>query len=840
MIVTMNQALKMTFMSVLLLTIQSMAWAADRVCYLKHSSGMVAGRRSDGRAVIFNPSSAETVKLSLRPVGDGYYLIVHKQTNGTETYMTLNGSWNTYFEDDSSTDKALYAIDGNETEMFRLRNKSNGRYLGTDANDSGSNIYSDKDGNDTKHYWYFSDEKDGKQPTLSESYLVVPSDRRQKNEGWGVSLCWWARMCGAWDDAKIDQIVDWLTSPTGLNYNIFRYNIGGGDDPENRNCDPHHMGRGKGLRAEMEGFKTSSDADYDWTRDEGQRKIMLKIREKRPDAIFEAFSNSCPYYMTYSGCCSGNVDGGKDNLKPEYYEEFAHYLVDVCKHYKDTYGIEFATLEPFNESATSFWYANGPQEGCHFDGRSQIAFIKVLAPILKASGLNTVISSSDETSVPISVSIFEEYQRDGKVLDLVGQWNTHTYSADDVSRSRIGSLARSEGKKLWMSETGSGGNGIGGNLALTQRMFSDIRMMLPSAWVDWQYVEEANDQWCTVRGSFEAQTYSRVKNYYVRQQVTRHIKQGYSFVSSLSPHSLAAVNEAGDTLVLVLLNASATQSTHNIQLTDCKTRGSITCYQTTEAKNHQRTTTGIKSKEEKLEVELPAQSITTLLIPISMEEPSEEEMLVRTDTPYLILPQYSTEVALQAKNKKVTVESIQWADSLVSPLSGESEGSTNDSLIVDASQQWYFVAGTNGRYALRNANGDVLAASSSYALLTTNNYTGANYQLFNIESVDGVFCKITSSSNKKSLDLSNSQYAAGTQVGLWDYGNVVTNGHRNWYLLPLRQASKQSDAILATENDARSTTQVIYNVMGIQQSSASKGINIIRLSNGTVKKVFRK
>ena len=215
-----------------------------------------------------------------------------------------------------------------------------------------------------------------------------------------------------------------------------------------------------------------------------------------------------------------------------------------------------------------------------------------------------------------------------------------------------------------------------------------------------------------------------------------------------------------------------------------------------------------------------------------MEEPSEEEMLVRTDTPYLILPQYSTEVALQAKSKKVTLESIQWAE--------YSEEGANDSLIVDASQQWYFVAGTNGRYALRNANGDVLAASSSYALLTTNNYTGANYQLFNIESVDGVFCKITSSSNKKSLDLSNSQYAAGTQVGLWEYGNVVTNGHRNWYLLPLRQASKQSDAILATENDARSTTQVIYNVMGIQQSAASKGINIIRLSNGTVKKVFRK
>ena len=57
---------------------------------------------------------------------------------------------------------------------------------------------------------------------------------------------------------------------------------------------------------------------------------MLKIKEKRPDAIFEAFSNSCPYYMTYSGCCAGHTDASADNLKPEYYEAFAHYLVDVC------------------------------------------------------------------------------------------------------------------------------------------------------------------------------------------------------------------------------------------------------------------------------------------------------------------------------------------------------------------------------------------------------------------------------------------------------------------------------------------------------------------------------
>ena len=191
------------------------------------------------------------------------------------------------------------------------------------------------------------------------SYSVMPYDKWHQNEGWGVSLCWWANMCGKWSDSKIDQLVTWLVSPEGLNCNIFRYNIPGGDDPNNANCTLHHMDSGKGRRAEMEGFKTSSSDDYDWTRDAAQRKIMLKIKEKRPDAIFEAFSNTPPYYMTYSGCCAGNADANKDNLKPEYYEEFAHYLVDVCKHYKDEYGIEFKTLEPFNEPNTNYWYAGG-------------------------------------------------------------------------------------------------------------------------------------------------------------------------------------------------------------------------------------------------------------------------------------------------------------------------------------------------------------------------------------------------------------------------------------------------------------------------------------------------
>ena len=137
--------------------------------------------------------------------------------------------------------------------------------------------------------------------------------KAQQTEGRGVSLCWWAHMCGTWSDDKIDTLVDWLVSPEGLNYNIFRYNIGGGDDPQNRNCEFHHMGKGKGIRAEMPGFKRYADSPYDWEADSAQIKILLKIREKRPDAIFEAFSNSAPWFMTKSGC----VAGYKENRSSE-------------------------------------------------------------------------------------------------------------------------------------------------------------------------------------------------------------------------------------------------------------------------------------------------------------------------------------------------------------------------------------------------------------------------------------------------------------------------------------------------------------------------------------------
>lgn len=448
---------------------------------------------------------------------------------------------------------------------------------------------------------------------------IDPGDKQQIVAGWGASLCWWAHMVGQWDDEdKIDEIIGLITSPDQLNMNIFRYNIGGGDDPAHYSTpsSPGHMAEGKGVRAEMEGFKASADSPYNWGADAGQRKIMLKIRERRPDAIFEAFSNSPPYWMTYSGCSAGNVNPSEDNLKPEYYEQFAAYLTDVCRFYKDSFDLEFKTLEPFNESLTNYWGYMGSQEGCHFDLSSQIAFIKTLYPVLRKSGLNTVISATDETNLRIFLTELEGYIEDGEVMEMTGQLNTHTYGGSDEERKEVNRIVSGLNKTLWQSETGPSGfrtTGLANNLQLAQKLFADMKIMKPVAWLDWQLFEEHNDTWCQLRGSFEDETYAVVKNFYVRMQVTRFIKQGYTIVSADNEDVMAATDPDGSELVIVAINNSDSPKDFIFDISRAYLSSYPAAVFRTSKDEDCAEAENLAIKENSLEYTAPARSITTII-----------------------------------------------------------------------------------------------------------------------------------------------------------------------------------------------------------------------------------
>ena len=451
---------------------------------------------------------------------------------------------------------------------------------------------------------------------ITTTIHIDPTHRYQSIEGWGSSLCWWAAQVGNWNEARVDSIVDLITSAGKLNMNIFRYNIGAGDDPSHVDG---HMVKGKGKRAEMEGFKASADAPYNWSADKAQRVIMLKIKEKRPDAIFEAFSNSPPHWMTFSGCSAGNTDPMQDNLKPEYYGPFCDYLIDVCKHYKEQYGIEFKTLEPFNESTSSYWNNLGSQEGCHFTPETQMKIIRMISPKLTASGLKTMLSASDETNVASFIKVLKDYQLAGDILDKVGQLNTHTYSGKNSERMEAYDLVKATNKPFWQSETGPSGkskSNIESNLGLAQKLFDDMRYMKPQAWLDWQLMEETNEVWCLIRCNFKSQEYKIIKNLYVRMQITRFFQQGYTIVETGNDQVLAAINQDKTELVMAVLNTSEGLKAYNLELKSFRKTGNKALVYRTSASENCSTVISSDVKDKTIEYKAPGLSLTTFIIPL--------------------------------------------------------------------------------------------------------------------------------------------------------------------------------------------------------------------------------
>ena len=725
--------------------------------YLIHSSGKHISKNRDGRVILEDLKETIPQLLTFTPKDNGFYNI----SISDNEYLSLKGSYDAYFLHDPSSPVSQYAIHQVGSFFIKLECRSNNKFLGTDGISEGSYVYSDKEGNDDLHYWYITTDPNKRPPIEKVEYIINPFSEQQVFEGWGVSLCWWANMCGKWNDEKIDEIIEWLVSPDHLNFRIFRYNIGGGDDPKNSHCNKHHMANHKGIRAEMEGFKDSSESGYKWERvkesmnkdefpDSSQMKIMLKIKEKRPDAIFEAFSNSPPYYMTFSGCISGNSDKSLDNLKPKFYEEFAHYLVDVCKYYKEVHGIEFRTLEPFNEPMTDYWQANGEQEGCHFDVESQILFLKTLHPILKESGLKTVISASDETSVKQSVEDFLLYRQKG-VLDLIDQWNTHTYIADNKSRAKISFLCKEEKKRLWMSEVGGGSCGLKGNLEIAQKLIDDMRYIMPSAWIDWQYIEERNDQGCLVNcSSFSTGDYKKVKNFFVRSHFSRFIKEGYIILSTLNNHTLAARNKEGDRIVIVSINTKEIPVQHTVHIPMYGDfLNEIDTYVTTMSKDMTKLD-GCQINKGILTFKLPTICIATLILTHKNSNSKNKK--------FILSPRISTDLALDVVDGVVKVKKIT----------------------KKKSQIWSFNHLEDG-YIMINDDGEIITKeeSSNYELVTKKERTKG--QTFKIKSVDGQFYKIINRDNK-ALELEGESITDGTRVGLWPYDEGSIPVHRQWIL----------------------------------------------------------
>jgi F5/8 type C domain/O-Glycosyl hydrolase family 30/Bacterial Ig-like domain (group 4) len=384
--------------------------------------------------------------------------------------------------------------------------------------------------------------------TATVSITPNPASRSEAFEGWGTSLVWFANATAGYPPALREELYRKVFSEDGLNLNIARYNVGGGnasDVVDYLNDGSAMEGWWKPVQAGKDGqvpsnlynpdgsvdpaqankiaFLEQWDADdpasYNPDADRNQRWWVERLAADQQITRWEAFSNSPPWFMTRSGYVSGQVNSNKgENLLPGAEAKFAAYMLHAVELLEQGSGIKVDTIDPFNEPNSGYWGtaidpATGKppttytqkQEGALIYPAAQDRVAQLLAAELAKGTTGAVISAMDETDPSKFMTNWNGYSQAAK--DAVAQLNVHTYGTND--RRRVRDLANSTDKPLWMSEVGGfwAGNpalgdstsgwdrsNITNGLGIAGRMVNDLRELDPDAWVFWQPVEDMYKQ----------------------------------------------------------------------------------------------------------------------------------------------------------------------------------------------------------------------------------------------------------------------------------------------------------------------------------------------------------
>lgn len=409
-----------------------------------------------------------------------------------------------------------------------------------------------------------------------------PAETRGVWEGWGTSLCWWAKVFGHRDD-----VADWLftlqpevnvqghTVP-GLGFTIARYNAGA--------CSPADVdGRRMVISKIIERYRQidafwldaknpdPDSASWDWTVDAGQRAALLKARDRGADR-FELFSNSPPWWMCVNDNPSGGPKGDVENLRRDRREAFAHYLAAIARRAKDTWGLAFTTVAPFNEPASSYWYADCKQEGCHFPAASQAEILPLVRTALDREGLADLpLSASDETHYDHAVDSWLAYPP--AVRALVGQVNVHGYQGASGRRAELHRLVVKEaGKRLWNSEYG---DPHADGLEMARNIHRDFDRLRPTAWCYWQPLDGGNAGGWGLMGADLGAGRIDAPNakMYVLANYSRHIRPGMIIVAAGDDRAVAAFDAKARRIVVVACNDGAASAPLRIDLSAFSARG---------------------------------------------------------------------------------------------------------------------------------------------------------------------------------------------------------------------------------------------------------------------------
>lgn len=669
-----------------------------------------------------------------------------------------------------------------------------------------------------------------------------PASAAEPFEGWGTSLVWFANATGNYPDDVRQKLFDAVFGDDGLNLNIARYNVGGG----NASDVPSYLRPGGAVpgfwnpdlpATDAQGAITSNYADrnrykaawnpddpthYDFDADSAQRWWLDALKEKVTH--WEAFSNSPPYFLTQSGYVSGGINNAtSEQLAPADMEKFAGYLVTVVDELEKEHGIRFDTIDPFNEPNTNYWQTQipngaqwptgGRQEGAHIGPQAQDAMVKALAARLAQPTTTTdaVISAMDETNPGIFATNWNAWSAQSK--GLVDQLNVHTYGTS--GRQVVRDIAKAADKPLWMSEVegnwtdqsrGFVTNDIENGLGMAQHIVGDLRELEPTAWVFWQPVEDLYNMekveklnWGSVFIDFdcnaEGNSLRRIadgdadpscqvltnEKFNTVRNFTHYIHPGDRLISTDNAQSTAAVDADGDGATIVHVNSEATERTVEIDLRDFGTiapGATVTPIVTTQSTADQPSVNALKEGA-KVAVN-PVSRTATLTVP------------AKSVTTFVVdgVSGVSEDAAAFRDGESVQLSGLQSGLAL--------DGSSGLAIRAGATtaeaaraQTWTVRTidgeGTNRhRFTLQNGSGAFLASANGGTALVDADAAAAAADpatQWMASTTDGTYYSLLNVATERVLDVNQASTTPGATVGLWTSNG---GGNQQWRIATTR------------------------------------------------------
>ena len=184
---------------------------------------------------------------------------------------------------------------------------------------------------------------------------------------------------------------------------------------------------------------------YNWETDEHTRLTWAALQPalKRRKSILYAV----PFTPPAQWKANGKLNNG-GALERKHYQDYAEYLVDFLQYYRAKLGVQIDVLSLQNEPGIA-----APWQSCVWAGTELRDFLKIIAPLARAQGLNTQFMLSEGTAWSGAWAHLVPTLQDPDARQYLHIMASHSYGApDDRARRQFAAASGRNGLPVWMSE----------------------------------------------------------------------------------------------------------------------------------------------------------------------------------------------------------------------------------------------------------------------------------------------------------------------------------------------------------------------------------------------------